>query len=56
MGILYKIIGGLTFFAGLIIIFGYPFEDERQQILGTIKTAILFGIILMGVGVYLMTH
>ena len=55
MGIVYKIIGGLTFFVGLIIIFGYPFEDQKLQMEGTVKGAILFGIILMGIGVYLMT-
>jgi len=55
MGIIYKIIGGLTFFVGLLIVFGYPFEDAKQQVMGTIKGAILFGIILMGIGVYLMT-
>lgn len=54
MGIVSKIFGGLIFFGGLLIVVGYPYWDIYQSPVGMTKGAILFGLILMGIGVYLM--
>jgi hypothetical protein len=54
MGIITKIFGGLSFFVGLLIVVGFPYVQTYQPE-SMAKGAILFGLLLMGIGIWLMT-
>jgi hypothetical protein len=53
MGLLTKIGGGIVFFIGLMITIGFPWIAEYQPGRMT-RFGILFGLIVMGIGVWLM--
>jgi len=50
---LYKIIGGICFVIGLMIVIGFPWIMQ-YQFEAMAKTGILVGLVLMAVGFYLM--
>jgi hypothetical protein len=48
-----QILGAISFFVGLLIVIGFPFiRDYQPEALG--RAGILIGIILIGIGIYLM--
>jgi hypothetical protein len=54
-GILGKIAGGITFFFGLLILVFFPYvihKDFQPEALG--NAGVLLGIIMMGIGLYLI--
>jgi prepilin signal peptidase PulO-like enzyme (type II secretory pathway) len=48
-----QIIGGICFIVGLLIVIGFPWITQYQPE-AIAKTGILLGLILMGIGFYLM--
>jgi len=54
MSLLTKIGGGIVFFVGLVIVIGFPWLTEYQPAsMG--RGGVIFGLILMGIGIWLMT-
>jgi hypothetical protein len=54
-GLAGKVVGGMTFFVGLLCVIFFPYvihKDFQPESLGNV--GILFGLILIGVGLYLI--
>jgi hypothetical protein len=52
--VLMKILGGFSFVLGLLIAIGLPYLDIKYTPMGMTNSAIIIGVILMGVGLYLV--
>jgi hypothetical protein len=53
-GIIGKVVGGIFFVIGLLIVIGFPWLDPRYQPAGMSNAGILLGLGLMGIGLYLV--
>jgi len=54
MSVLTKIVGGIVFFIGLMIVVAFPWLT-KYQFADLSRGGVLFGLIVIGIGILLMT-